>query len=48
MAKSITIFVDNELYEEIKAIAKAQGMSMNEFVNEAIKKWLQRKIRNLQ
>ena len=48
MARSITVFVDNDLYEEIKAVARARGMSINEFVNYALRKWLQEKIRNWQ
>jgi len=48
MAKSITVFVDNDLYEEIKAVARAQRMSINEFVNYALKKWLQERIKNWQ
>jgi len=48
MAKAITVFIDNDLYEEIKAVARAQGMTINEFVTLALEKWLQEKTRNLQ
>lgn len=46
MAKSITVFVDDDFYKKVEAAAKKEGLTLKSFLSEAVKKWLRKKIKS--